>query len=96
MSGDSEKLKQLIELAWENGFDTGKSYSTYYPRFTNRDEILFDHEFVKALLYSKHPLCKEANCKTPTDFEDTMQSLALSKDRIGYLYGEFFPPTAPL
>lgn len=90
MKTDSEKLQRLIDIAWDNGFDKGKGYTAYYPRFTNRDEIIFDHDFIKALCRAKFgKSVDEPNGFGSGAWELEIKMLALSSNRIHYLWEVF-------
>jgi hypothetical protein len=103
---ESEKLQQLIELAWDNGYVGGhESYkrnkissmisqaalSSYIGSpdenhsegFQSENAILFDHEFIKALYISKY---KESCWSIERAI---LMELAVSTNRIDYLYGVF-------
>lgn len=100
-----EKLQKLIEIAWENGFDKGKSYSTYFPHFTNRDEIIFDRKFIKALCKARYGdpekrlidhECIDPHTELPNGnrietpvWVHHIHALAISENRIDYLWEQF-------
>lgn len=105
---DVEKLKALIELAWENGYDfllkeaRADSYGNFVVwgapedfQLCSDEHILFSHDFIKALCRANHErLARPGRILGPsylvaTDWETQIQKLALSTNRIEYLWEEF-------
>jgi hypothetical protein len=110
---DAEKLRRLIEIAWDNGFP-GKPAFPWHLKFYDGGfrvednandwcayltksvpELLFDHEFIKALCSSRPEPRTMDSIVNPFDSDEFEPwqyhscRLALSTDRIGYLWKEF-------
>lgn len=116
---EPEMLKRLMRLAWDNGFDgyywlqnskdefIDPEYLSIYwddgEQYISHEEMLFSHDFIKALCKAKYGdagieekrfygdvnLGGDVCCSR---FEETLCNLAISTNRIEYLYGVFIEP----
>lgn len=95
---DSEKLQALIELAWKNGYefrDDAVFATIGHNVSLLENSIIFSHDFIKALCRAKwgtlsmreHDAC--ARCGNDHQWETHLKELAISPDRISYLYDTF-------
>lgn len=94
------KLQHLIELAHANGWDRKPEecfpgFTTFAMRELMQTDVMFDHAFINALCKAKYDKLNQPgsflglNVIVGCNWEHQIKELAISTDRIEYLWQEF-------